>query len=923
MIVGKKYASCEVNTQYDAIVIGSGLGGLTTAALLAKAGQKVLVLERHYTAGGFTHSFKRRGYEWDVGVHYIGEVHKTNSTLRRVFDLITDSQLQWAKMDDNYDKIIIKDRQYNFVAGAANFRDELLKSFPNGKTQIDAYLSHIRAATRSMPAHFGQRYLPPRLQPLFGKFMPRNDYFGRTTKAVMADFIQDPKLASVLCGQWGDYGLPPGQSSFAMHAIVAQHYLGGASFPVGGASQIARHIVPVIERAGGAVLVQAEVEQIMVDGGRAIGVRMSNGDEILCRNVISAAGVINTFGKLLPEEVGTRLQLQDKLSHVKPSVSHLGLYLGVKGSAADLQLEQANMWLYRDYDHDKSLAKFLKKPNTDFPLNYISFPSSKDPAWDQHYAGKSTIDVISLAPYEWFKKWENQPWKNRGAEYDDFKQTLAQKLLEDVYQQVPQVRGKVDYYELSTPLSTKHFNHYGTGEVYGLDHTPERFAQSWVKPRTPIKGLHLTGQDILFCGVASAMMSGVMTATSVLGAASVQLLTEFIPKEQQWLRSALETIPFVKPTRSARPAAREKLATPAPQARKLQAKCLEVLNITHDVKAFRFVVQKSKTSTSQALAYLPGQFVTLEVKAAGKTAFRSYTIASSPDNADYFELIVKRVDAGVVSNWLCDEFKVGMVLAMNGPHGQFTCAPKPRKKLLLLSAGSGVTPMLSMARWLRDQGMQTDVVFFHSARTQADLMFADEVAAMTASNPQFAQHISLTRNQHNQRNQSKPKRGSKSAPVKTHGAEIWQGLTGHFDAAMLRTIAPDFAEREVYICGPEGFMAGSKQIFQHAGFNMIHFHEESFGSTNNDAVGGSVEFADSGIELECSGQQNLLELAEQAGIVIANACRTGDCGECKVRKEAGQCLSLNSAGLDAHEVEQDYVLACVSFVNGGKVRLAA
>jgi all-trans-retinol 13,14-reductase len=130
MIVGQKYVSSEIDTHYDAIVIGSGLGGLTTAALMAKAGKKVLVLERHYTAGGFTHSFKRRGYEWDVGVHYIGEVHNPNSPLRRVFDVITDGKLKWAKMDAVYDKIIIQDTQYNFVAGAANFRDELLKSFP-------------------------------------------------------------------------------------------------------------------------------------------------------------------------------------------------------------------------------------------------------------------------------------------------------------------------------------------------------------------------------------------------------------------------------------------------------------------------------------------------------------------------------------------------------------------------------------------------------------------------------------------------------------------------------------------------------------------------------------------------------------------------------------------------------------------------
>jgi all-trans-retinol 13,14-reductase len=516
---GTRYSSELLDSRYDAIVIGSGLSGLTTAALLAKAGKKVLVLERHYTAGGFTHSYTRHGYEWDVGVHYIGEVHKPHSPLRRVFDTITNSQLQWAKMDDVFDQIIIKDQQYNFVAGSRNFKEELLKSFPHGKQQIDDYISTIRRATRSMPAHFGQRYLPPFLQqalaPALGKMT--GNYFNQTTQSVMAGIVQDPKLASVLCGQWGDYGLPPGQSSFGMHSVVATHYLGGASFPVGGASQIARHILPVIEASGGKVLVRAEVDTILLDKGRAIGVRMANGDEILSDTIVSAAGVHNTYGRLLPEEAGTRHKLDQKLTQVRPSVGHLGLYIGFKKTTQELQLPQANQWIYPDYDHDANVKKFLTEPNTDFPLTYISFPSAKDPAWNQNHPGRATIDVITLAPYDWFKPWQDKPWRKRGADYAAFKEKLSLALLEKVYQRLPHLRGKVDYYELSTPLSTAHFSNYARGEVYGLEHNPDRFAQSWIKPSTPIKGLYLTGQDILFCGVASAMMAGVWTATTLLG----------------------------------------------------------------------------------------------------------------------------------------------------------------------------------------------------------------------------------------------------------------------------------------------------------------------------------------------------------------------------------------------------------------------
>ena len=291
----------------------------------------------------------------------------------------------------------------------------------------------------------------------------------------------------------------------------------------------------------------------------------------------------------------------------------------------------------------------------------------------------------------------------------------------------------------------------------------------------------------------------------------------------------------------------------------------------------------------------------LELELEGKKIFRSYTMSSTPTNPAYFELTVKRVEGGAVSNWMCDHLQAGATVRMTGPHGKFSCAPKPRKKLLFLSAGSGVTPMLSMARWIRDQQqsdplLDTDVVYFHCARTAQDLIFGAEVDAMAAANPRFVQHTSLTR---------------------SRNSDKWKGLTGYLDAAMLKSIAPDFAEREVYVCGPTGFMEGSKAIFQNVGFAMGHFHEESFGTASTvQASGGSVCFESSGIEVACGGQQTILEIADQAGVKIASACRTGDCGECKVRAVSGDAPMANCAGLDPHEVEDGYVLTCVSFVNG-------
>jgi all-trans-retinol 13,14-reductase len=530
MLVGTRYRNAALDASYDTIVIGSGLGGLTAAALLARSGQRVLVLERHYTAGGFTHSYRRRGFEWDVGVHYIGDVHKPGSPLRQLFDTVTDGQLQWAPMQSPHDRIIVGEDRYDFVAGAKHFREELLRSFPGAEAQIDEYLRRIRSASREVPLQFVPRNLPAPLQPLAQLAAGRmsSGAFGRTTASVLEEFITDKRLAGVLTGQWGDYGLPPGQSSFGMHAVVAQHYLGGANFPVGGAWRIADTIAPVIEGPGGAVVVDAEVEQILLRRDRAIGVRMANGDEILADRVISAAGVHATFGRLLPEETAQRLPVTRKAAALRPSVAHLGLYLGLQGTTEELGLEQTNLWVYRDYDHDASLARYLAAPSTDFPVTYISFPSAKDPDWQRRYPGKSTIDAITLAPYEWFSQWESTAWRNRGAAYEEYKAELEQALLEEVFRQVPQVREHVAYHELSTPLSTAEFSGYAKGQVYGLEHTPYRFDQTWLQARTPVRDLYLTGQDILFCGVGSALMSGAVTAAVAMGPRAARVLPDVL-----------------------------------------------------------------------------------------------------------------------------------------------------------------------------------------------------------------------------------------------------------------------------------------------------------------------------------------------------------------------------------------------------------
>ena len=510
----------KTEKNYDTIVIGSGIGGLTTAAFLSKEGKSVLVLERHYTAGGFTHIFKRNGYEWDVGIHYIGEVQRPNSAIRRMFDYISDGKLQWADMGRVYDRIIIGKKEYELVKGVENFKAQLISYFPEEKKAIDEYVDLVFDVVKSMGSYYSSKALPPFLSRLLGGRMRKKylKYAGRTTREVLESITQNETLIKVLTGQYGDYGLPPKQSSFAMHATVVRHYFNGGSFPVGGSSEIVKTIDPVIEKGSGTILINAEVDEILIQKNKAIGVQMKDGRKFHAKHVVSSTGIFNTYEKLIPPAVLKKHKMQKQLEKVNPSVAHACLYIGLKGSPEALQLPKNNLWIYPEKgDHDTIVANYLKDPKTPFPVVYISFPAAKDPSWPDRYPDRSTIDIITLLSFDLVKKWEGTQWMKRGKDYDQLKAEMSDRLLEILYQQLPHLRGKIDHSELSTPLTTQNFVNYKEGEIYGIDHTPERFKQKFLEPRTPIKNFYLTGQDIVSAGVGGAMFSGVVTASAMQG----------------------------------------------------------------------------------------------------------------------------------------------------------------------------------------------------------------------------------------------------------------------------------------------------------------------------------------------------------------------------------------------------------------------
>lgn len=528
---GTRFRKKKALDHYDVIVIGSGIGGLANAALLSKLGKKVCVLEQHYTAGGYTHAYEREGYEWDVGVHYVGEVHKPWTKLRRIFDVITDGELEWAEMDPLYDQIFIGDNVYSFYAGRDEFKAELKQNFPDDIDAIDTYVDMIYEVSKKVPKFFSGQAMPKLAGDIYNKFRDKlvPDFFNKSAYEVLTELTSNQELIAVLCGQWGDYGLPPKKISFMMHAMIAKHYINGGAYPVGGSQRIAETIIPIIQRSGGEVFTYAGVEEVLIENNVAYGVRLVKGDEITADAIVSCAGLVPTIERLLPADVVKKHGYDRALKKVEVSSAHLCIYAGFKGTAEELGIPKKNLWIYPSNDHDANVEAWEQDPSAEMPLIYISFPSAKDPSWNERYPDKSTVEIVTTCNHEWFSEWKGTTWNKRGEEYDKLKQGFTDRMLATLFKHMPQLKDKLDYVELSTPLSTQWFQWNDSGEILGLDHTVERFQQSWIHPKTKVKNFYLTGSDVVTAGVGGALMGGVMTTMTMMGL-KANKVTELLKK---------------------------------------------------------------------------------------------------------------------------------------------------------------------------------------------------------------------------------------------------------------------------------------------------------------------------------------------------------------------------------------------------------
>lgn len=511
--------------EFDTIIIGSGAGGLATALCLARAGQKVAVVEQHYVPGGWCHSFYIDGHRFSPGVHYIGGLDKGESTCNLYEGLGIANELVFFRMNkDAYEHCWIGDDRIDIPAGADRLIDSLSTQFPKEKKGIKKYLKLVQQVSKEL-------FLIPKMNGFWDNITIayRTRHLGKyglfRLKRVIGWHIKDPLLKNVLNIQCGDHGLPPSKASFPFHCALMDHYFKGGFYPMGGGAAIVKAMTNAIKKYDGEIKTGVAVKRILVEGEKKLktaGVELENGEIIKAKYVVSNADPAATYKLVGHENLSEKLL--KKLEATRYSVTSLMFFITVDMDVREAGIDSGNIWFMPDKDmdgiyEDSTKVSILEKD--EFDSLFISCSSLKDPL---SFNGKQhTIEVVTFIDYDCFKAFDVVR-DEKDEKYQKIKERLAEKLMNTFKRILPLVHENIVHIEVGTPMTNEHYINSTKGNVYGTEKGFMQTGPFSYKAKTEIENLYMCGASIMSHGVAGASYSGVKTAAEILGCTEDDLI---------------------------------------------------------------------------------------------------------------------------------------------------------------------------------------------------------------------------------------------------------------------------------------------------------------------------------------------------------------------------------------------------------------
>jgi|CXWL01.1.fsa_nt_gi phytoene dehydrogenase-like protein len=505
--------------QWDAIVIGSGPGGLTTAACLGATGMKVLVLERHDVAGGNMQVFRRHHaaagggqdwYEFDVGVHYIGECQPGGLFPTILNSLGVGERMHFLPLDpDGFDTLHFPDFSFRVPASWEQYEQRLVDQFPNERAGVERCMHTLRAVAEESRDVFGGE------RPTFDQWALRP----------LSDLFDESELSQQACAvidHWsGLYAGSPKQTALLMHAGIINHYMHGAFYPEGGGQMIAARLVQAVEATGGEVRTLAPVDHIVIESGRATGVVLDDGTTLDASLIVSNADYRRTMEQL----VGADHVAPGTLAWAEDARMTLGLICTYVVVEKVLDGPNTNYFVFPDYRTDELYAELDDGhlPETKLPFAYIAIASRKDPGNAELCPpGHTNFQIMTLAP-RGYEFWgvdagpaDGRRYR-RETTYRARKQELTERLLDAAEEVFGPLRDHIVHVETATTLSHERYIHSTGGTSYGYMHSPDQVGDNRPQHKTEIPGLWVVGANTVSGhGIAGGITGGVFCASKIL-----------------------------------------------------------------------------------------------------------------------------------------------------------------------------------------------------------------------------------------------------------------------------------------------------------------------------------------------------------------------------------------------------------------------
>ena len=487
-----------MDTIYDVVIIGSGLGGLECATILSKHGYNVCVLEKNSKLGGTLQGFKRNGCEYGTGMHYIGSLDEGQITHKifRYLDIL--DKIKVKRMDPGgFDVFNIAGKEYKYAMGQDAFTELLFSYFPNETDAITRYVEEIKLATDEVDIY--------NLKPLENFNIRTNNSLNSGAYEKIKSITKNTDLQNVLGALNFVYAGGKDKTPFYTHALINKYYINSAYKLIGGSYQIAISLAENIMNAGGKIYNNEKVNEFISKGKQIIGVKTEQGNTFFGKSFISNIHPAITIGML--EDKLLRKSFRQRILNLKNTISTFSLHLRLK----------KNTFKYLNYNYH-----YYKRNDVWYPSSY----SEKD--WPEFYYlfvpvmsdSKEFANCLSIHTYMKFKEveeWKDLPLRQRGEKYENWKSLKADKLIELVSEKFPELKGNIEAYNVSTPLTLRDYIGTPDGGMYGTILDFNNPMTSYVAPRTKIPNLFFTGQNVSLHGMLGVSLSSLMTCGEFIG----------------------------------------------------------------------------------------------------------------------------------------------------------------------------------------------------------------------------------------------------------------------------------------------------------------------------------------------------------------------------------------------------------------------